>query len=282
MKPLHTEMYKDKAFLYFSLSIAVLVSVGAGCGIFLKDIYSRETEDWREQAIGQDIVDLLIISPLLVISGFLDYHNKRIGVFIFGGTLMFLVYSYVIYCFAVHFNSLFLVYCLTLGLSVYALAWFIISSLGIQKESWFHDTFPVKAFAYFLIFVAVSFCFLWLKEIIPAILKHQIPDSIKTSGTLTNPVQVLDLSIFLPGMVITAIFLFRKKPIAFILTPLFLVFCALMSINISVLVMVMKQNGPDSNWMVSVIMGWVLVLCIFFFFLFLKHLKNHPINSFGV
>src|ERR1700694_1313513 len=115
---------KDKTFLYLTFALAILVTISACCGIFIKGTYVDERENWRIQAIGQDMVDLFIIVPILVISGILSHFKKKIFHFIFGGIILFLIYTYAIYCFAVHFNSLFLIYCLTFGLSVYSFIYF--------------------------------------------------------------------------------------------------------------------------------------------------------------
>lgn len=263
----------EKKFLYLSFFIAALLMEGGGYGFFFTGTYAGETKNWQVQAIGQDMTGLFLIVPVLITSGILAYYKNRTGFFIFGGTLLFIVYSYVIYCFGVHFNFLFLVYCLTLGFSVYAFAWFISFAAAKDIKAWFSETVPVKLPGIFLLIIAVGFGLLWLSEIIPAILEHRTPASVSEAGLPTNPVHVLDLSILLPGMAITAFFLFKKTSAGFLMVPVLLVFCALMAVNIAGLVALMNIKGLDNSIIVAEMMGVLALVCILLFIAMMRHLK---------
>jgi hypothetical protein len=60
----------------------------------------------------------------------------------------------------------------------------------------------------------VLFAALWLKEVLPAVLRGSTPGSIGEAGLLVNPVHVLDLSLLLPAMLIAGITLWRRQPLA--------------------------------------------------------------------
>ncbi|HEY8780394.1 MAG TPA: hypothetical protein VIM16_02165 [Mucilaginibacter sp.] len=269
---------KNKIFLYLSFPLTILVAISAYCGIFIDGTYAGETENWRVQGIGQDLFDLFIIVPALIISGIFAYQNKKIAFFTFGGAVLFLVYSYAIYCFALHFNYLFLVYCLTFGLSVYSFVWFTAAHSANVVKTWFDSHVPVKLLAFILIFIAVLFYFLWLSEIIPAIMQHKTPKSLIGTGMLTNPVQVLDISLLLPGMIITSIFLLKRKPVGYLLTPVALVFCVLMSANIAGLAIFMKLKGMSDSLMIAEIMGIFVVFGLILLYVLFGHLKKASIS----
>jgi len=260
------------ATFFLCFPLAVLVVLTASLGIFADDLYVRETENWKSQSIAQDMFNLIIIAPVLLTSSSFSFFKKRTGIFITVGTLLFLIYSFTIYCFSVHFNQLFLVYCLILGLSVYIFA-FLMSSLSATLVSeWFDEKIPTKITSRFLILVALLFCFLWLREIIPAMIQNKTPKSIETAGLLTNPVQVLDLSIFLPAFIFIACFLLKKNKIAIMLTPIVLVFFVLMNLNM--IFILIKSSGDQRVFSMIVIVGFLFFASIILLFVFLNRLKK--------
>lgn len=264
---------KDKWFLYFAMPLAVLLVIAAGGGVFIENTYALETPVWKVQGIAQDVIDLFIIVPVLVVSGILSYYNKRVFIYIFGGTVLYLAYSYFLYCFAVHFNYLFLIYCFILGLSVYSFIYFIVKLTSFNVINWYNGTVPVKTISIYLLVISGVFYILWLGEIVPAIIHQKIPENIIQNGLLTNPVHVLDISLILPAFIITAVLLLKKRNAAFVVAPAMLVFCILMNINIAGLVIAMKWKGMADSFMVAWLMGTLTIITIVMLYIFLRHLR---------
>lgn len=125
----------------------------------------------------------------------------------------------------------------------------------------------------FFIVIALCFYFLWLSEVVPATLNNKIPQSVAVTGLATNPVQVLDISVFLPAVFIIGIFLLKRKIIGYIMAPVFLSFFILMNITIGLLVVVMKQRGIEADYMLTIIMGLLTIACILLLIRFLKKIK---------
>ncbi len=63
------------------------------------------------------------------------------------------------------------------------------------------------------------------------------------NGLLTNPVHVLDLGLYLPAMLVTAIFLWRGKLLGYLLALPLLVFSILTGIGIISIDLVMAMKG---------------------------------------
>src|SRR5450631_1289659 len=96
-------------------------TVIASCvGLFTPSFYSTETLNWQAQSVSQDFIDLVLIAPCLLITSILARRNNKIAILIWGGVLLYLTYTFVIYCFDIHFNKLFILYCFCLGLSFYS------------------------------------------------------------------------------------------------------------------------------------------------------------------
>jgi hypothetical protein len=245
----------------------------------MPDTYARETANWKAQALAQDFFDLFLVTPLLIITSWLAYKNNRIALLLWAGTIVYIIYTFVLFCFAVHFNFLFLIYCLSLGLSFYAFLYFLFSQLEESIIDGFYGKMPIKTVGYFLIAMAVLFYALWLSEIVPANINNTTPKTITETGLITNPVHVLDLSVFLPGLIFVAINLLKKKPWGLVLTPVTLTFMTLMVIAISTMIVVMKMKGiaPDLSgaYIMGVLALFSLILLIWYLVSFREEKINH-------
>lgn len=225
-----------------SVLITVLVAVASLLGIFNPQTYIKETTNWALQARGQDIGNLLAIISLLVSVYFLSKKSLK-AYFVWLGVLFYLIYAYLIYSFAAHFNFLFLVYVAILGLSIYTLIGGLLGqnhSILLKKISYNSKT---KAAAILLIVIGVLFGFLWLSEIARALFTGSIPQSLVNTGLLVNPVHVIDLSVVLPGLIITGILFLKKSPLGYLFTAPWLMFSVLMGSSIIVTTIMMLLQG---------------------------------------
>ena len=226
--------------LYLSFPLAVVVVIAAWGGLFWPSVYARETAIWAAEGKGGDAVNLLVIVPVLLFSAVLALRRSPSAQLVWMGTLIFLAYNFLIYCMAVHFNSLFLVYCTVLGLSFYALAGSITSLRVSEIASHYGSPISARIMAPGLLLIALVFAAKWLREIIPALYSGHIPSSVTDAGLLTSPVHVLDLSLVLPGFVIAGIALARRRPVGIVLAPVLMVFAILMLIAIAGMILAVK------------------------------------------
>jgi hypothetical protein len=107
--------------LWISLPLAVLVAIAACAGCFWAPTYAQEKPLWAAMGLGGDAVNLFVIVPVLLASALLDRKGSVPACLVWIGTLVFLLYNFLIYALAVHFNEVFLVYCGVLGLSFFGL-----------------------------------------------------------------------------------------------------------------------------------------------------------------
>lgn len=237
-------------------------------GLYTDNFYTRETLNWATQSIGQDMIDLFLIAPILLLSAIFSSRGNKTGVLVWVGTNLYLVYTFCIYCFDVHFNSLFVFYCINLGLSFYSLMYFIHHQIKSPIIIQVNNPLLTNIIGIYFILISSIFYLLWLSDIIPAIVAHKVPASLLEVGLPTNAVQVIDLAVFLPGLFITGIMLLHKKSLAFILAPISLVFFILMDITIGSLMIVMQQKGIETSMAVAIAMGFLsffsLVLLILY------------------
>jgi len=243
----------NKIIPAITVLLAILITLTSVTGLRTHDFYSDETSNWQIQSRGQDMVDLFLVVPVLIITGFVSL-KKNASLLLWAGALLYITYTFIIYCFDVHFNILFPAYCIILGLSFYAFLWVVYKhvinspSIPVVKSRMSRIT------GIYFVVVSLSFYLLWLADIVPSVLNHSIPENIKQSGLPTNPVHVIDLSFFLPAVFITGVLLIRKKPIGNVLAIILLFFFVLMSITILWLTMEMMKEELVSDGVVIIAM----------------------------
>jgi len=256
-----------------SVPLAILTAIASYAGIFIETTYAKETTLYASQGIGQDIVNLFIVVPILLVASFFAYRKSKLGLLVWSGAIFYLAYSYTIYSFGLHFNQLFILYCAILGLSFYSFVYFVLSAIRENVSEWFTTKISTRSTGVFLIVIAVLFYFIWLSELIPSIYQNETPMSVIESGLLINPVHVLDIAICLPALLITGIALFKKRSIGFLLAPAMLIFCIFMAIAIAAMVLVMKSKGLDSDLVLFSIFAIITVISIFFLIRYVRTLK---------
>lgn len=265
---------RDNTILYFTIPTILLILVTSLGGLFYEGTYARETSLWTAQAVGQDIIDLAVLLPVLLISALLVRVGKKSAFFVWLGAMLYTAYTFVIYSFGLHFNTLFLIYCWTLGLSIYAIITLSVKITPSTVKGWFDLTRHEHVTAFFVLAAGVVFYLMWLKEDLPAMISNQTPSTLKAIGLLTNPVHVLDLSLILPGFIIVSALLIKKHAFGYFFGPVLLVFAALMDITIGALVVVMEARGLSDHVIVAWLFAVFTVVCLAVLTGFLRHMKK--------
>jgi len=246
----------SRSILIWSLAISALVTAASVLGLVDQGVYDEETKNWATQAKGQDIGNLFAVVTLLL-SGYRYRRGSHRGGLVWFGTLLYLIYAYIVYSMAVHFNELFLVYVAALGLSSYAVI-FSIEDLRTENEA-FRQPSAHKVAGSISIAIGVLFGLLWLSELIPAVLSGKVPQSVIDAGLWVNPIHVIDLAVLLPGFVIAGYLTLQRRAAGeFFVGPL-LVFSVLMGTSIVAAMILMTAEG-FKNTLPPLLMVSVIVL----------------------
>jgi hypothetical protein len=238
--PASAQAKRQRVWLWLTAPIAVLMTIAAGSELLIDGVFRGDAPYFVAQAIGQDFVTLAVALPTLVIGALLASRGSERARLVWLGVLVYLVYTYVIYAFATRFNSLFLVYVVLLGCSLYALIGGLATTGFEGIKARFTDRTPVKAVSVFLAVVVALFYFVWLSEVIPALISGEVPQSVTDNGTPTNGVHVLDMAWMLPAMGLTSIWLWRRRAIAYTLAGGLLTFMSLLPLAIVAMTVSMK------------------------------------------
>jgi hypothetical protein len=252
------------ATIWLALSILAALLAVAGSVVGLADgrIYARLTPVFLPQALAQDVANLVIASPALLVLAALALRGSLRAYLLWLGVLTFTVYNYVIYTFSIPFGPLFLLWVAVLGLSFFTLLGGVAAVDHAAVAAHFASRRAVQVVAWVLIVVAILIGFLWLSEDVPALLAGSTPQSVVDVALPTNPVHVLDLAFFLPGVIAIGVSLLKRMPLAYTLAPPSLVLLILTGIPILLTPAVQTVRGATAAWGVAVPIGLLTVLLL--------------------
>lgn len=257
----------SKTWLNLSLLAGVLMAAVSSAGIFSKRTYLLEHPSWAAQGYGQDVINIFLVFPLLIILYFLIKKGSTKAILLWLGVLMYIAYSYALYSFFMHFGPWFLLYIAILGISFYSL---IGSIIGLSKQPNGILKFKGKGAAFYLLINGALFICLWLLEIIPAIFNGQALPSAASIGFWINPVHVLDLAFILPLMIIASISLFKKGSTGFLLAIPTITFAAIMGIAIISMTALMYIRGIADSFGPALIMAANVLIGLYLIYQSLK------------
>ena len=92
-------------------------------------------------------------------------------------------------------------------------AWTVIFHVGpLRRAPVRHpDGPPRTAAAWVLIATGALFAGLWLSELVPALITGEVPASLTEAGLRVNPIHVIDLSMVLPGFILSGVAAMRNR-----------------------------------------------------------------------
>jgi hypothetical protein len=239
-----------QSYLLSALLVCLAATASAG-GLWLDGLY-RDSPYIVPQARGQDAVTFAVSLPLLVVALVWSRQGSPRAKLLWLGQLAYLLYAYATYAFGAAFNEFFLFYVAILGLSLFALIGILLATNADDLAQCFRPGRISRLTGAFLVAVGVSGFALWLKDIVPANLAHQVPESIKLLGTPTNVIYVLDLSVTLPTLILTGVLLLRGRPWGYVLGGMMLVMGSTLMLAVLVMAIFMHRAGlPLDLFLVS-------------------------------
>jgi hypothetical protein len=201
----------SRTWIRLSWLVSVLMALASAAGVFVPAVYAKETPSWAAQAVGQDLVNLALVFPVLLITTWRVQRGSVRALTLWLGALIYVVYSYLMYAFFVHFGPMFPIYVAVLGLSAYTLVG-AAASLDLEAlRRYWPTNFRLRSASAFLVIVGVGFALLWLSAIARALAAGTAPEAVAEAGMPVNPVHVLDLAFLLPLAVVTGIAQWRRR-----------------------------------------------------------------------
>jgi hypothetical protein len=250
-----------------SILIAILAAATTLSGLFWKGLYSKETVSMGAQAMGQDLVTLIVAIPILLVSLYLVNRRSLKGQMIWMGSIFYFLYTYASLSFLATYNQLFLIYVVLFGLSLYTFLYGLLSLdvKAIRKSITPGKTTSVASI--FTILMAVMLAFMWLSMIVGSLLSGSAPAVLETYTTLV--IQALDLGVLVPAAIITGALLLKDRAWGYVLMSILIVKISLMGTAILSMIYFMSQNGVEivlgqALFFVMATLGGIIIAGLFY------------------
>lgn len=217
----------------FRLSVAlVVVSASASAFTFFADDVLAGPAVSVGSARGTALVVLLVALPAMVTAMVRTARGSSRGLIVWLGAAGFLLYNAQLFLFGTPLNRLFLLYVAMLSLSLWAILALLHETDVPALARRFDARTPVRGVATYAIVVAVVNELIWLKGIAPAITGD--PSALMAgTGMTTNPVYIQDLAFWLPMVILTSTWLWRRRPWGYLAVSASLVLWVLEAVSIA-------------------------------------------------
>jgi hypothetical protein len=213
-------------------ALAAVAAASAAFSFFLPWVFTG-AEVGNGNLRGTALVVLLLGVPTLLTAMAGTARGSPRWLVVWLGTLGYLLYQAVLFCFATPLNILFLCYVAYLGLGV----WSIVTLFPAVDQRAFGSrlsiSMPSRSVAAFAFAIAVMNAAGWLAAIVPALLGSDPASLMKGTGLLTNPVYVQDLAIWLPLLPVAAVACWHRRAWGLLVAGAMLVMLTLEGVGVA-------------------------------------------------
>ena len=196
---------------------------------------------------GTAVVVLAVGVPVLVAAMIGCRRGSTRAFVVWMGTLGYLTYQAVLFCFATPFNTFFLFYVAHLSLAVWSLVFLVRGTDLAAFALCLSPRVPVRVVAGYALVLVVLNAAAWLGAILPAVVSEEPRAFLIDTGLLTNPVYVQDLAIWLPLLAVAAVAAWRRRAWGQLVTAAMLAMFVLESVSICVDQYVGSRADPTSS-----------------------------------
>lgn len=219
----------------FRVSVALTaVSATAAAGTLFGPGVLRGVPVMNGSARGTALVALFVAVPVLALSMVAAERGSVRAVVAWLGAVTYLLYNAVLFLLATPFNRLFLLYCATFALATWSAATLLHRMDVPAFAKRFDARLPARALATYLGVVAVLNALAWLVQVVPAVLSDRAPAFLAGTGLTTSPVYAQDLSFWIPLMMVTAYWLWRRQAWGLAISGALLTFSVIESVGVGV------------------------------------------------
>lgn len=272
------EALQPSAFLVSSLLAAVAAAASAAMWFLPELLHGAPAMDGS--ARGTALMVMAVGVPLLAASMYATSRGSARAVFVWAGTIAFLLYQSVLYVLATPFNELFLVYEAMLALGIWS-AVTLVGQIGVRAlPALFDERFPARSLAVFLWIAVAMNAALWLAAIVPALGDPESPSFLEGTGLTTNPIYVQDLAVWLPMLAVAAWWLWHRDGRGLLLGGAMLVAWVLEPLTIAVDQWVGVEADPTAAYVstdvIPIMLGLAAITAVPAF-LFLRSVRSRKV-----
>jgi hypothetical protein len=253
--------------------LLVLATISCLWTIFRNDMY-QDGEWANAQWLGQDVVTLLLATPLLAMARY--YGIQKSGwrwQLVFSGVLFYFVYTYAFFMFAANLTVFYLLHFPIFGLSVIGLFLSLRNNFQEGPPLHFSKKGLKATIIGYLLLISAMIVFIWAADIFAhlTIAGHQ---SATPDGKAPLIIYSLDLAIVIPLMVTAAIGFWKNKGWGYTLTGVMLVKTSTLGFALMAMALSMYLQKLDPETFLIMLWSVIGVIGTILTFLFLKNLSR--------
>lgn len=192
-----------------SFIIAILMAAASVAGLLYRTtIYP--TDDLQQSFIPTDVINLLIGLPILLGSMVLARRGKLIGLLFWPGALLYGLYHYIVYLFAMPLSMVFLLHLTLVMLSIYTIIGLLASIDGEAVQKGIAGSVPERAAGG----VLAGLGFLFLLRVLSVIV-----GALTSQTPMAETELALNVSDFLlaPALIVGGILLWRRQQFGYVI-----------------------------------------------------------------
>lgn len=198
-------------------------------------VYRFNGMNMAAEGIGWDLVTLLVVVPGLVLTLPALLRGTLRGTLLAAGFLVYFLYQYAEYAVGLAYGPLFPVYVGIIALCVSGLA-LLLSRVDIAAlPERFGPHFPRRAMVAFGLYMAILLGGMWLPLIAGTLTETSVP---QLYGGTTLVVQAFDLGLLVPLGLFTAVTVYRRLPVGYLLSAVVIVKGASIALGIVAMLVV--------------------------------------------
>jgi len=239
-----------------SLAVALVMTLTAIAGIvYQTDIYP--TDELRYAKVPNDIINLAVGLPILLVSMWLARCGKLIGLLCWPGALFYMLYVYLPYLLIVPFGPLFLPHLIIVSLSASTMI-VVVSSINCEEVSkHLAGSVPAKTTGGILTGLAVFIIVRQTALIVTALINRT---SVATADLI---LWIDDFMVACPALLASGILLWRRKPFGYMSGAGLLLAYGLLALGVIPVMAVQAHHRGSTLDAVDVIVLAVMALICF-------------------
>lgn len=216
-----------------SAALALLATLTATASFFFWGVFERDAPMTVGNMRGTALAMLVIAVPLLMASMLLSSCGSLRARFVWLGSVAYIAYNAVMFCFALQFDSFFLLFAALLALSFWALVTLmpLFDHAAVETAG---AGVPVRVVAAYLLVCLVLFAMLWLRDIVPAIIGNVLPRGFAEAGLTQNPIYVLDFAFTFPLLAVGVTWLLRRRAWGYVIAGMALVMLTIETAGVAI------------------------------------------------
>lgn len=265
-------MAPGRAAYVVSAALAGVAALTSGLSVFLWGVFQRDVPMTVGNMRGTALTVLVIAVPLLIGSMAASWRGSLRARFLWLGSVAYIAYNAVMFCFALQFNSFFLLFVAMLALSFWALVT-LLSRFDLAGVSAAGAGVPARTIAVYMVVCLVLFAMMWLREIIPATIDNVLPGSFDGTGLTQNPIYVLDFAFTFPLLITGATWLWRRRAWGYVIGGMMVIMLTIETAGIAIDQTFGHLHDSSASLGAVPIMGVLTLLGLVFSTLFLRGLS---------